>query len=267
MLREDDITLLTNIGFTKNQAKLYLTLINYGKTDVKTLAKQSNVPRQAIYRTLNELQQKGIVEKIISLPQEYKAAPFRDGLSMIMSQKTREYKESIDELTKRFADRTEKPESKYDYSVSLVEGKNRLIHKTRISVNNSMESVKICTTISRWISISEEIQGVVEEALGRGVKFRAVLEMPNSDFCLSKELSHIITHPNYEVRALSSVLRSNSAVFDGRVVSFNYYPSKSISDSPMIWTNHPSFVVGSLLYFRSVWEKAIDYQRTVTEAC
>jgi sugar-specific transcriptional regulator TrmB len=95
-IQEEDIRLLVQMGFTETQAKLYLALINIGKTDVKTLAKQAKVPRQAAYRTLGELQEKGVVERIISLPQEYKAIPPQDGLTIMIKLKEHEYAEIVE---------------------------------------------------------------------------------------------------------------------------------------------------------------------------
>jgi len=63
-LQQEGISLLVELGFTRTQAKLYLTLLNLGKTDATVLAKQTNVLRQATYRVLDELQQQGVVEKI-----------------------------------------------------------------------------------------------------------------------------------------------------------------------------------------------------------
>ena len=95
---KDSINLLIQVGFTETQAKLYLTLINLGKTDAKTLSKQANVPRQATYRALGELQEKGLVEKIISLPQEYKAVPLQDGLAIMVKEKANAYQKMTTEV-------------------------------------------------------------------------------------------------------------------------------------------------------------------------
>ena len=62
-LAEEDIQFLTDIGFTKTQAKLYLTLIKLGQTDGNSLGKSAEVPRQIVYRTLDELQNMGLIEK------------------------------------------------------------------------------------------------------------------------------------------------------------------------------------------------------------
>ncbi len=62
-LEEESIGLLTQLGFNITQAKLYLALSKLGEADARTLSKEANVPRPEVYRTLDELQKKGLVEK------------------------------------------------------------------------------------------------------------------------------------------------------------------------------------------------------------
>jgi hypothetical protein len=41
-----DVQTLVEIGFTSNQAKLYLTLLKFGKLNVRNISHHSKVPRQ-----------------------------------------------------------------------------------------------------------------------------------------------------------------------------------------------------------------------------
>ena len=67
------IQALNKLGLTTNQGKLYLTLLRTGKTSGSILSKETKLARQEVYRLLNELQEKGLVEKIISAPLEFQA--------------------------------------------------------------------------------------------------------------------------------------------------------------------------------------------------
>jgi sugar-specific transcriptional regulator TrmB len=66
---KDDFDVLSELGLTKNQIKIYLSLLKLGTpTKAIRIFQVSGVPRQDVYRVLLELQQLGIVEKIISRP-------------------------------------------------------------------------------------------------------------------------------------------------------------------------------------------------------
>jgi len=255
-LQAEGIRLLTQMGFTESQAKLYLSLIITGKTDVKTLAKQANVPRQAIYRTLGELQEKGIVERIISLPQEYKAIPLQDGLAIMISEKANDYAKILEqakEFLLKFEAQQEQLISENDYSITIVEGKDTIVKRTKNITDNLQHTVCVCSTTQRWIHMNLEIIENVKEALSRGVKYHMILENSNGEIYFPKEFKPMLSHPNYEVRMAHNQLKINAAIFDDKEASFSFYPAKSLAESPMIWTNHPSILVGFQDHFKNVW--------------
>ncbi len=255
-IQEEGIRLLTQMGFTEAQAKLYLALIITGKTDVKTLAKQAVVPRQAVYRTLGELHEKGIVERIISLPQEYKAIPLQDGLEIMIAEKANDYTKILEQAKEflfKFEAQQEQLIFENDYNISIVEGKETIVKRTKNITDNLQHNVCLCSTAQRWIHMNLEIIENVKEALGRGVKYHMVLENSNGEICFPKEFKPMLSHPNYEVRMVRNKLKINAAIFDDKEASFSFYPSKSLSESPMIWTNHPSLLVGFQDHFTNVW--------------
>ena len=97
---KEETLLLTQVGFTKTQAKIYLTLLKLKEPDAKTLSKDSNVPKPEVYRTLDELQKMGLAEKQITKPIRYTATPLQLGLQILMAKKIQEYKKTELEIKK-----------------------------------------------------------------------------------------------------------------------------------------------------------------------
>lgn len=258
LLQDQDIQLLTQIGFTENQAKLYLTLLSIGETDAKNLSRQANVPRQAAYRTLGELQEKGLVERRIAVPQEYKAIPLKDGLAIMINQKSKEYKRILQEAQEFLLNHEtqKRQDSKKEYNISIIEGKETIVKKTKYTIDNAASSVCICSTAQRWIHFTSEIIENAQEALNRGVKYRVILENSNGEILFPKEFKKILNHRNYELRIVHNQLKVNAAIFDDREASFSFYPSKSLTESPMIWTNHSSLLIGFMDHFENLWKNS-----------
>jgi HTH-type transcriptional regulator, sugar sensing transcriptional regulator len=256
LIQDGDIRSLTEIGFTEAQAKLYLALLIIGKTDAKNLAKQANVPRQAAYRTLSELHQKGLVERIIALPQEYRAIPLRDGLAVMIRQKANEYTQIMQNATDflhRYDAQQEEMPADDEFSISIIEGKETIVRKSRNATDASVQEICIFSTFQRWTLVKMEISDTVEKALNRGVKYRVIIEKPAGDYYFSKEFKPVLTHPNYEIRVTSDKLKINASLFDIREASFSFYPSKTLSETPMVWTNHPSLLISFRDHFENVW--------------
>ena len=73
-LKEDHQTLI-DLGLTLLQAKVYLALVQSGTLKVGTIAQVSKVARPDVYRTLQKLQDLGLIEKIITKPILFRATP------------------------------------------------------------------------------------------------------------------------------------------------------------------------------------------------
>jgi sugar-specific transcriptional regulator TrmB len=254
--QEEDIRSLTQIGFTEAQAKLYLALLTIGKTDAKTLAKQANVPRQAAYRTLGELHEKGLVERIISLPQEYRAIPLRDGLAVMIRLKANEYThimENAKEFLYRYDTQQEQTADDQKFSISIIEGRETIVKRSMYASNSAKQEICIFSTFARWTQTKMVLCETVDKALKRGVKYRVIMENPNSDFFFSKEFKTVLTHPNYEIRLAVEKLKINASIFDYKEACFSFYPSKTLAETPMVWTNHPSLLIGFRDHFENLW--------------
>lgn len=254
-LQGDSLKLLEQVGFTETQAKIYMTLCSMGQTDAKSLAKQANTPRQAAYRTLGELQQKGMVEKIIAIPQQYRAIPIHDGLSIMISAKAREYAsmaEKAKELIERYEVQAQLEKAQEEYNISIVDGKETVLKKIQALTDASTKEILMCQAVQRWIQVNVGNFDSIMDALDRGVKYRALIEQSEGDLGFPKDLKPILKHPNYSVK-VTDKLKINAAVYDNKSGCFSFYPGRSVGETPVIVTNHPSLLIGFCDYFKNQW--------------
>ncbi|MBI2032026.1 MAG: ArsR family transcriptional regulator [Candidatus Levybacteria bacterium] len=56
---------LEKFGLTKDQALIYLTLVQYGELRIQDISNSTNIPRSSVYESLKNLYGLGLVEKII----------------------------------------------------------------------------------------------------------------------------------------------------------------------------------------------------------
>jgi HTH-type transcriptional regulator, sugar sensing transcriptional regulator len=253
-LQGDSLKLLEQVGFTETQARIYMTLCSMGQTDAKTLAKHASTPRQAAYRTLGELQQKGIVEKIIAIPQQYRAIPIHDGLSIMISAKAKEYA-SLAAKAQEFIQRYEvqaQEKAQEEYSISILEGKETILKKISTLTDACTKEIWLCQPLQRWIQVNLSVGETVRQVLRRGVKYHVILEQNDCELAFPKDLKPILRHLNYEVRVAHS-LKINAALYDDRYGCFSFYPSRSVGETPVIVTNHPSLLIGFRDYFMNQW--------------
>lgn len=79
------------LGFNRLQAEVYVALLSLGQATGKALSQHSKVARQEVYRILKELQEKGLVEKIIVMPTKFKALPIEDCLRTLIERKKKKF--------------------------------------------------------------------------------------------------------------------------------------------------------------------------------
>ena len=265
---DEDTQLLTEIGFTKTQAKMYLTLLKLGRTDGKTLAKRANASRPVVYRTLDELQKMGLVEKEIALPYKFEATPLKQGLQILMTQKFQHYEEDREKteefLLRKHSGLEEKLEEQ-EYQFRIVEGRERILQIIKHQHDNAHKSVDILTTLQRWLTILDFCFENYEKALERNVKYRIVIGESERKVVLPDKVRVLMRNPTSKVKLSRYSLKNNLGIFDGNEATFNFFPSRRLKESPIIWTNHPSFISMAQDHFEHVWKSARKFEMAELE--
>ena len=89
---------MVDLGLSGTQAKSYLGLLGIGSGSISEIANISKIARPDTYRAINDLVETGLVEKIVTMPTEYKPLPIADAVGVLMLRRT---KESIDRIKKQ----------------------------------------------------------------------------------------------------------------------------------------------------------------------
>lgn len=87
------IARLQGLGLTENQAKVYLTLLEVGRSSAGPLAKLANVPRNKAYTVIDELSAKGLIEVFLEDPIEVEPRPIDQYVHMLSAELASERKE------------------------------------------------------------------------------------------------------------------------------------------------------------------------------
>lgn len=72
-LQSERLLTLLECGLSENQARVYVTLIDYPGGTASSLAKAAHLPRNRLYETLEELNAIGLVDIVLEEPRRYRA--------------------------------------------------------------------------------------------------------------------------------------------------------------------------------------------------
>jgi sugar-specific transcriptional regulator TrmB len=246
---------LAELGLTRTQSNLYLSLMLHGDADARLLAFWTSLPRTEVYRSLSELQEKGLVDKIVDSPLKLSVVPPSIGLQTVIDRKfndAQRMQTTLKKFTREFEGK-QKYEKENNYKITLIGGRERIIAHIKQQHDNAKSSVDVISFLPRWLQIANECLDSYKRSSERGVKFRIIVRLPNDQQGIFANILEAHSNKNTLVKTIVGPQRVNTAIYDREQTSFSYYPDKSISGSPMILTNHPCLVELSLNSFEQIW--------------
>jgi sugar-specific transcriptional regulator TrmB len=259
----DDAQTLLHLGLTASQAKVYLALLKL-ETDNKgiTIAKFADVPRQDVYRLLDELQQIGIVQKTLTRPATFRCVPAVETVSILLERRMRDFsqlKREADNFVKN-AENTihEKLNLSGNDQFILISEREAITCKAREQIEELQVSLSDITPSNELVPWLTVLSKSVEGALSRGVKIRWITEEPADSSSIYEFLQTYSEYRNFEVRFVSSPLRAKIGIFDSKEVILGINIDCGFSRSPALWSNNPSFVALAENYFEDYWKSGRD---------
>ena len=261
MLQSEDAQTLTGFGLTFLQAKVYLTLVRTGNNTVKKIAENANIARQEAQRVTAELQNLGLVEKLLVNPTEFEPVSMKTAVTFLLERKEKaslELKEKASMLLQRFANnQAESPNEERMTQFVITSGKEAIIRKSRRVVDRTNESCDLINGLWKNVGYAGSLfkqQNI--QALKRHVKIRIVAEKLPDEQSAQEIYKHCIASPNFKIKFVSSPLPAILGVYDKKELLVYTSPEKLVGDSPMLWTTNPALIDAVQTYFNKLWKQA-----------
>ena len=255
-----DIDALTSLGLTVLQAKVYFALANSGKATIKILAKNTNIARQDIYRLTAELQEIGLIEKILALPNEYRAVTLKEGVALLLQRKNKEnfeIRKKADELLQRQKNENIKNLSKEGKSqFILIPEKTALALKLKKEIESAKKSADVICSWKKFTQGFGLLGAELDDALKRGVTFRFIVEKPSQEQPWSNSAQIFMKKPNFKVRTLRQIPDCIIAIYDDKELLVSISSEGNVTESPAIWANNSGFITVFQEFFDSRWKKS-----------
>ncbi len=258
MLKNEDIKALVCLGLSTLQARVYLALTNLGRANTKNLAKNSNVARQDIYRITTELQNIGIVEKIIAIPNEYRAIPIQDGIKILLERKQKENSEvqkKAVELLQRQKDEEKEHIQEGKSEFVLISKNQALLQRMAKAIETTQSSIDAMTS---WVEFLEKINTLseeVERALYRGITIRLVIKENNTDRWPKKALL-LMKNPQFKVKVTKKLPTEILTIYDRKEALMTTSASGSTTISPALWSDNSCIVAIAQDAFEKMWHSS-----------
>ncbi len=167
MIEEHEISKLTDLGLTPNEARCYLILLEVGSASAGQVAKAMKTVPNAVYRLFDTLENSGMIVALPTTPKKYQAAPVRvavealayKGVAALEEAKT----QALSALTKAHSHR--------DTKVDFVVGRGEFFDAYVKLAADATEEILV---ISIGEPVPDEIKLANRDAMSRGVDLKLI---------------------------------------------------------------------------------------------
>ena len=262
MHQDEEIKTLTGLGLTFLQAKVYLTLVKTGNSTIRIIAERTDIARQEAQRVTSELQEIGLVEKILAKPTEFKPIQLKEAIMFLLERREKissELKEKANILLQNFANgQNRSPREESGTQFVIICGKEAIIRKSKRILNRTTKSCEIINGLWKNVGYAGSLfEKESIKMLKRNVKIRIVAERLPDPQVIREIYKHCANNSHFQIRFISPTPSVMLGIYDEKELLVSTSPEKLIGDSPMLWTNSSALVVAVQAYFDKLWETSV----------
>ncbi|MCW4010480.1 MAG: hypothetical protein NWF05_07660 [Candidatus Bathyarchaeota archaeon] len=257
---ENRIQILTRLGLTQYQGKVFLMLVQLVTATAKDIARESGVPRPKVYEALEALQEIGIITKVMTAPTTFEAIPLSDARSFLLKRKLKEYQNLRVEVSSLLRDLGQKQSvsGKKDSKIVLVSDKEAIVGCIQRLVENTKCSVDLVTSW-KWFSKIPILSNALVNAQNRGAKIRVVVQRPVNGSSINDIISSIKTQKLIEYRTIPFAPSAITVLYDERHALICTEADAELKNSPTIVTDNSCLVEVTKVYFQKMWQTSQPY--------
>lgn len=230
------------LGLTKNESKIYTTLVKLNLASVNEISKHTSVPRVNIYDVLESLKSKGLVASVTKSNKQYFEPANPERLNELFKQKQKEISEiqkTIQKLSNEFNKNSEKKD------VALFQGKLGIksvlkdVLTSKTEIINYGSSGKFPETYKEYFDIWEDSRIINK------IKMRIVTSQSSKGKHPKKRLQDV-RYLNLEFTNLTSTF-----IYDDKVAIFTW------TEEPLaILIENSELAESYRNYFEILWKQA-----------
>jgi len=232
------------------EAKVYLALARVGKASAKTISKAARMSQPDVYRVLCKLENQGLVEREVAIPNQFKATTMDEGIALLLQRRDNQsamlHKKAI-EILENYKEE-EKTEIQEAPKFVLIPAMH--VHRIRNAVDNAQTNVLCFTSLDMFRKVRFITEDVWKKDVKRDVKFQFIIGNPNNEKAVLKLDPVLKNNDLFEIKwtqhAMPCVI-----VIDGKEV---FLRTELNLEAPVLWSNNSVIVAMIKEHFETKWK-------------
>ena len=255
----DLVNRLSEFGFTINQAKVYLDIVQSGSTNVGQISKNTMLHRQDIYKLLPKMEKMGLITRTIGKPVIIEALPAEKALERIIAIEKEAVDRKIGRLEKALRELTQE-----------IKQQPKLANETRFTLlttsvalkNRIILTLKVKPGVFRVVSTTENLKGQTghfykqyfQMLADSGIKIYLMLVGAENSAELKRLIEKLAPRGVFLfAKSLERCPSKDYQVVDGGEVWIATQQKTPEGYPSILWTNDVNMVESYLENFHEAW--------------
>jgi sugar-specific transcriptional regulator TrmB len=263
LIPEEYVEILAELGLTHTESKVYVALLCLKSATARSIHKESNVARQDVYRILSDLEEKGLIEKIIAKPTKFQPIPAENAISILFQRRNeqdRQLRKKAKQTFRNFKDTCTKTPALDEAAQFILLSKNEAdptghIDKPGKAVDIAKRNVYALITFQLFMKVKLMDEHIWKRAVKRGVKLNFIIG-GNEQAELNLDLA-LKNNDNFEVRWTPALPKAAVLLVDEKEA---FCRIGNDIDNPVLWSAEPHFAAMITDYLKTKW-KSLGHPR------
>jgi sugar-specific transcriptional regulator TrmB len=262
---EDLVKKLALFGFTENQARAYLAIVEAGSISVSKIAETTKLYRQDIYKMLPNLEKKGLVTRTLSSPVVIKAIPIKKALTSLVAMKKKEALDNIrfmeanlDEISNAIIvmhKTVPNPALEQD-EFCLLTRESEIMNRADILFGRSKTECNVVLNMELLVARESRFRERFQNAANNGATIRLVMETPREDEKIPAMVKRVKPKScNFSAKKIIAKSPKPFTVIDGKDVWISTSKKQEISGLYcVLWSTGKNIVETYRERFGRLWK-------------
>ncbi len=258
-MQEDIVEKLTNFGFTINQAKVYLSIAQSGRTHVGKISKDTQLHRQDIYKLLPKLEKMGLIIKTIDKPFMVEALPVDRALENIVLKEKEKASKKIEDLENNIKEITgsiqKQPASKEEARFTLLTTPEAVASRAQLIFKLKTKNFTLVTTLENLRGpVGAYFRELIQNIAAINAKSRLIVVDPQEREEAKQIVQKLAPKNGYFwVKLVPKCACKNYQVLDNKEVWIGTQQKTQAGYPCILWTNDRNIVESYRENFVEAW--------------
>jgi sugar-specific transcriptional regulator TrmB len=256
---EDLVSKLENFGLTVNQSKVYLSIVQHGKTRVSKISKGTQLHRQDIYKLLPKLERMGLITRTIGKPFMLEALSMEKALGTLILKEKEKQDQRISCLQKNLKEVENslgrQQETREDDFFTLLTTDNAIRNRTQIIAKKIRKEMLIVATAENIKKTGfNYFRDILKTVADNRAKTRLIIANSGDIDTIKQTIDKIAPNKGeFTARISNPSDRQNYQIFDSKELCVATERKTETGHACLFWTNDQTIVDVFKGHFKRMW--------------